>query len=204
MRTTHFAAAMASALVLSTPASAGFFDLTLAPYVGASLGLSDTDICNAGDTCDDKDYAWKIYGGLEVNEFISMEVGYIDMGTVRFDSYTSGGSTVPLSGTREIDGMIMQVVGTYMVNPSITLMATGGLNILNTEVEGTIAGTPNNNSGDTDVVWSFGLGGQYNFTPAVGLRAEWTRYFETGSSSFNGGTGEADVDLLTAGIVYKF
>ena len=45
MRTMHFAAAMASALVLSTPATAGFFDLTLAPYVGASLGLSNTDIC---------------------------------------------------------------------------------------------------------------------------------------------------------------
>ena len=45
---------------------------------------------------------------------------------------------------------------------------------------------------------------QYNFTKSVGLRVEWERYFEVGSSNFNGGTGEADVDLISAGVVFKF
>jgi OOP family OmpA-OmpF porin len=199
MRKIHIAiaATMASALVLSTPATAGFFDLTLAPYLGASVGQSSSDIsCPAGDTCDDSDTAWKIFGGMEMNEYISMEVGYADLGTVHYDG--------ALSGTRYTNGMIMDVLGTYMINPSFTLMAKGGLNIMNTEVDGTIAGTPNNNTGDTDVVWSFGVGAQYNFTPAVGLRLEWERYVNAGSSPTSGGTGEADIDLLSAGLVYKF
>ncbi len=197
MRKLHFAAAMASALALSTPASAGFFDFTLAPYLGASAGQSSADItCPAGTSCDDSDSAWKVYGGLEVNEYLSMEVGYIDLGKVGY----SGAKT----GSRETNGMTLQLVGTYALNPSITLIGRGGMNILNTEVNGTIAGTPNNNTGDTDIVWSAGLGAQYNFTQSLGLRMEWERYFKTGSPSLNGGTGEADIDLLSAGLVFKF
>lgn len=197
MRTLHFAAAVASALAFSTPASAGFFDFTLAPYLGASAGQSTADTsCPAGTSCDDKDTAWKVYGGLEMNEYISMEVGYIDLGKVGYS-----GAKV---GSRETNGMTLQLVGTYALNPSFTLIGRGGMNILNTEVNGTIAGTPTNNTGDTDVVWSLGLGAQYNFNKSVGLRAEWERYFKTGSPAANGGTGEADVDLLSAGLVYKF
>lgn len=197
MRKIHLAAAMASALTLSNPASAGFFDFTLAPYLGASAGQATADVsCPAGTSCDDKDTAWKVYGGLEVNEYISMEVGYIDLGKVGY----SGAKT----GSRETKGMLLQLVGTYALNPSVTLIGRGGMNFLSTDVNGTIAGTPNNNASDTDVVWSAGLGAQYNFTQSVGLRMEWERYFKTGSPAANGGTGEANIDLLSAGVVYKF
>ncbi len=197
MQKTRFVAAAASVLALSTPAAAGFFDFTLAPYLGASLGQATSDIsCPAATSCDDSDTAWKVYGGLEVNEFISMQFGYVDMGKVGY----SGAK----AGSREVNGVTMQLVGTYSLNPRLSLLATGGMNILNAEVNGTIAGTPNNNSGDTDVAWSAGLGAQYNFTNSLGFRLEWERFFEVGSSDFNGGTGEADIDLISAGLVYKF
>jgi OOP family OmpA-OmpF porin len=192
MRTLHLAAALASAMALSTPASAGFFDFTLAPYVGASAGMSTTDSCVvAGSTCDDSDTAYKVYGGLEVNEYISMEVGYANLGDVDYNTPT---------GTRGTHGMILQLVGSYALNPSFTLLARGGMNILNTEVEGAVAGA-SANQGDTDVSWSLGLGGQYNFTESVGLRVEWERFFEVGDPD---STGEADIDLITAGVVFKF
>ncbi|MBW8366156.1 MAG: outer membrane beta-barrel protein [Rhizobium sp.] len=193
MRTMRFAAAIASAMALSNPASAGFFDFTLAPYVGASAGQSTTDSCITG-TCDKSDIGWKAYGGLEVNEYISMEVGYVDLGTVDYSAPT---------GTRETHGVTMQLLGTYALNPSFTLLARGGMNFLKTNVSGAVAGA-SGNAEDTDVVWSLGLGAQYNFTQSVGLRMEWERYFEAGSPAFNGGTGEADVDLISAGLVFKF
>ena len=187
-------AAMASALVLSTSATAGFFDLTLRPYIGVNLGQSTIDSCITG-TCDDSDTAGKIYGGLEMNEYISMEVGYVNLGTVDYSAPT---------GSRETHGMTMQMLGTFSLNPSFKLLARGGLNVLNTEVNGAIAGTPTGNTGDTDIVWSAGMGAQYNITKAAGLRLEWERFFETGSSTHNGGTGEADIDLVSVGFVYKF
>ena len=193
MRKIHFAAAMASALALSNPASAGFFDFTLAPYLGANLGQSTTDSCIVG-TCDDSDIAGKVYGGLEVNEFISMEVGYGDLGTVDYSAPT---------GKRETHGVTMQLLGTYALNPSVTLLARGGMNFLKTKVSGAVAGA-SGTAEDTDIVWSAGLGAQYNFTQSVGLRLEWERFFEAGSPAYNGGTGEADIDLVSAGVVYKF
>lgn len=185
-------AALAAALALSTPASAGFFDFTLAPFIGAAVGQSNSDVtCPAATSCDDSDTAWKIFGGLEVNEYISMEVGYADMGEVDYKG--------AVSGTREVDGMTLRLIGAYALNPRFTLLATGGMNILQADMK-TVPGA----SDDTDVAWSAGLGMQYNFTKSVGLRVEWERYFEVGSSNFNGGTGEADVDLISAGLVFKF
>ena len=194
MKTMYLAAAMASALTLSTPATAGFFDLTLAPYVGASAGKSEADIpCPAATTCDDKDTAWKVYGGMEVNEYLSMEVGYADLGKTTYSG--------ALKGSRETSGMTVQLVGTYALNPNFTLIGKGGFGILNTEVNGTIARTPNNNTGDTDLDWSLGMGAQYNFTKTVGLRVEWERYFNVGDPD---STRESEIDMVTAGVVFKF
>jgi len=193
MKTIFVAAAMASALSLSAPASAGFFDLTLRPFIGASAGQASFDIdCPAGSSCDDTDTAWKIYGGLEVNEYIQMEVGYADLGEAK-----SSGAT---SGTAEVNGMTIQVVGTYAFNPSFSLIGRGGMNILNLEVNETTPGL-SSNEGDTDVAWSLGLGAQYNLSKSVGLRAEWERYFDVGDAD---STGEMDVDLISAGVVFKF
>jgi OOP family OmpA-OmpF porin len=191
MKTIYLAAAMASALSLSAPATAGFFDLTLAPFIGASVGQAAFDIsCDAGSTCDDSDTAWKIYGGLEVNEFIQMEAGYANLGEAKFSDATS-------SATAEVHGMTIQVVGSYAINPSFSLIGRGGMNILNLEINDTVAG----NVGDTDVAWSLGLGAQYNLSESVGLRAEWERYFKVGDEDT---TGEMDIDLISASIVYTF
>jgi OOP family OmpA-OmpF porin len=193
MKTIYLAAAMASALSLSTPAGAGFFDFTLAPFVGASVGQSSFDVsCPPASSCDDTDAAWKIYGGLEVNEYISMEVGYADLGKAQISGATSG--------TAEVNGMTMQVIGTYALNPSFSLVGRGGMNILALNVKVTDAGGYYNES-DTDVAWSLGLGAQYNLTKAAGLRLVWERFFKVGDGNT---TGEVDVDLISAGLVYKF
>lgn len=193
MKTIYLAAAMASALSLSAPATAGFFDFTLAPFVGVSAGQSTFDLsCDAGSTCDDTDTAWKIYGGLEVNEYIAMEIGYADLGEAKFSGATSG--------TAEVNGMTMQVIGTYAINPSFSLIGRGGMNFLNLEINETTAGV-SSNAGDTDVAWSLGVGAQYNLSKSVGFRAEWERYFNVGDPDE---TGEMDIDLISASVVFKF
>ena len=189
MKTIYLAAAMASALSLSTPASAEFFNFTMAPLLGVSAGQASFDVsCPAASSCDDTDTAWRVFGGLEVNEYISMEVGYADLGKAEISGATSG--------TAEANGMTFQVVGNFALNPSFSLIGRGGMNILNLEVN-----APGYNEGDTDVAWSLGLGAQYNFTKSLGLRVEWERYFKVGDEDT---TGDVDIDLLSAGLVYKF
>jgi OOP family OmpA-OmpF porin len=49
-------------------------------YVGASLGQSQVDVdCSGTTTCDDKDSAWKIFGGYQFNRNFSVELGYTDL-----------------------------------------------------------------------------------------------------------------------------
>lgn len=98
-----------------------------------------------------------------MNEYISMEVGYVELGTADYSAPTGAWAT---------HGVTMQLLGTYALNPSFTLLARGGMNFLKTDVSGAVAGT-SGNAEDTDVVWSLGLGAQYNFTQSVGLRMEW-------------------------------
>jgi OmpA-OmpF porin, OOP family len=194
MKTMFVTAAMVSALSLPMSAAAGFFDLTLAPYLGASAGQANADIsCTAGTACDDTDLAWKIYGGMEVNEYLSMEVGYVQLG--KFENRGT------LTGSREVNGVTMQLVGTKALG-NITLIGKGGFGILHSDVKGTIPG-PRSNVEDTDLEWSLGLGAQYNVSKSVGMRLEWERYFEVGGKDASS-TGEADIDLITAGLVIKF
>lgn len=193
MKSLFVATAMAFALPLSAPVSAGFFDFTLAPFIGASVGQSSIDVaCPAASSCDDTDAAWKIYGGLEVNEFIAMEVGYVNLGEAKMTGATAG--------TAEARGMSLALVGTYAVSPSFTLLGRGGMNFLTLEVNETTGGVARKNS-DTDVAWSLGLSAQYNFNKSVGLRVEYERFFNVGDAHTS---GEPDVDLISAGAVFKF
>jgi OOP family OmpA-OmpF porin len=192
MKTIYLAAAMASALSLSTPASAEFFNFTMAPLLGVSAGQASFDVsCPAASSCDDTDTAWRVFGGLEVNEYISMEVGYADLGKAEISGATSG--------TAEANGMTFHVIGNLALNPSFSLIGRGGMSILDLNVETT--GGEVLDEGDTDVAWSFGVGAQYNVTQALGLRVEWERYFDVGDEHT---TGQMDIDLLSAGLIYKF
>lgn len=193
MKTVYLAVAVMSALSMSAPANAGFFDFTLAPFVGASAGRSNIDVtCPVGSACDDTDTAWKVYGGLEVNEFISMEVGYVDLGEATLTGVTTGSA--------EVNGMTIAAVGTYAITPNFTLLGRGGMNILNLEINKKTAGV-SSNSGDTDVAWSLGLGAQYNLNKSLGFRVEYERFYNVGDADT---TGESDVDLISAGLVYSF
>ena len=53
-------------------------------YVGGALGQAEqSDQCSspaAGVSCDNKDSAWKIFGGFQFNRHLAAEVGYANLG----------------------------------------------------------------------------------------------------------------------------
>ena len=56
-------------------------------YAGLSLGQSSmTDACTglpAGVSCDDKDSAWKIFGGYQFSRNFALELGYANLGEAK-------------------------------------------------------------------------------------------------------------------------
>src|SRR5258708_20896207 len=94
LTTLSFAAAAAfagSALAQSATQETG-------AYAGLSLGQSKakdgcSGVTGTGVSCDDKDTAWKIFGGYQFMRYLGAEVAYTDFGKVKA---SAGGVTAEL------------------------------------------------------------------------------------------------------------
>ena len=192
-------------------------------YVGAGLGnfaLSSEAIdiseggleINTGRDFDGSDFAFKILGGWQLNKYIAFEAEYFDGGSPddSFNfSYADVDFDVDGQITLEADttGWVFSGLGILPIGESFNVFAK--LGFVMWDVDGKLkikgSGTYLGESGDfkgsgslgsesgTDFAW--GVGGTWNITDNMGLRAEYQQ-FEI--SDFN------SVDLATASFIYKF
>lgn len=152
-------------------------------YAGASIGQSTADVEETTDVVvtDDKDTAWKLFAGYEVNKNLTVEVAYHDLGAV----------TAEVTGTAvdvDINGFSLSARGKLPVNKSLDLF--GRLGFAKLEGEATANGSTVKTD-DSDLV--FGLGVDYSVNDNFAVRAEWER-FNT-SDEFS---------VLSAGVTYQF
>jgi len=120
--------------------------------------------------------------GYQFNKYFGLEVQYTDFGSVT----PQGGSS------QKISGYGLNAVGTYPFNDQWSAFLRVGA--ANTTIDTSRYG----NVSRSDVTW--GIGAQYNFTPAWGLRVDYDSY-GVGNS---GNTGTATTGLASIGVVYKF
>jgi OOP family OmpA-OmpF porin len=179
-----------SGLLAATQASAQAF-------VGASIGQSDVDeeitagLINSGPQVDSKDNAFKVFGGYMFNRHFGVEGAYVDLGEV---SYSGSFFGSPVTGGKvETTGFNVAALGSYPVTEEFSVFGKIGLFIWEAEASDTTGGVPFSEKTDgTDI--SFGLGLNNQFTRNLGVRAEWERFK----------LDEADADLISVGIVWRF
>ncbi len=149
---------------------------------------------------DDSDTGYKIFGGYQFGRHVALEAGYFDLGKFSFNAITEPPGT--LAGSAKIRGANVDVVG---ILPIIgKLAALGRVGLIYAETTDSFAGTgavavldPSPRKHDTS--YKLGLGLQYAFTEAFAVRAEAERY------RINDAVGnDGDIDLLSAGLVYRF
>lgn len=202
-------------------------------YVGLAIGQSRTSndlvnnlegaLSNADSVqtnFDRTDTAWKAFGGWRFNPYIAVEASYADLGKTHTDTtMLSTFSSVPAEVfvDRKVRGWGLDAVGSYPVGPRALVFARIGAFRARTQadiaLEGDIAfrnlnpsvrGLSNSNN---KTVTHYGVGGEWSFMSNLALRLEWERFakmgkgFETGESDR---TGEADADMYTVGVVYRF
>ena len=163
-------------------------------YAGASIGQSSMDIegCGGAISCDDKDTAWRILGGYQINRNFAVELGYHQLGDA---SASFPGGQVDFEATAiELVGL-----GILPLANNFALYAKAGFYRGETEASGSNALGPVDVS-ETNTDLTFGLGAQYNFNPRFGVRGEWQRYTNMGGEA----TGESDVDVLSIGVLVRF
>jgi OOP family OmpA-OmpF porin len=183
------AAAMSSAAFgaqFGAPGESGF-------YGGLGVGRSDSDTNAAGiaGAKDNKDNAWKAFGGYQFNRYLGVEVGYIDLGRA---------SIVGPGGAASFDSQAWQAsaVGSLPINNQFALTGKLGIARTDTDTVGNIGATPVLAS-DHNTDPTYGLGLRYDFTKTVGVRGEWERLRSSG-----GPFGKSDIDVYSVNGIYRF
>jgi OmpA-OmpF porin, OOP family len=164
-------------------------------YIGGSFGQSafkgDLTFCGLGVPCDEKDTAWKIFGGYQFSRNFAAEFGYSNLGESSFNFVGLNAS---------IESTVWELVGVGSVPLANQFSAFGKLGLYRAESEGTtnIPGVGNVEESNTGLTFGFGV--RYDFTRNLGVRAEWQRYSDVGGSDL----GEGDVNVMSVGLIWKF
>ena len=184
----------------TTAAAPTVIDYTRGFYVGGGIGESSVKgVCDfPGVTCDEDEFAWKIYAGMQINKWLATELGYISFGTADLGGTFQGAG---VSGEVKTWGITAHAVGQLPIPigalDRFSLLGKVGGIWYDRERDTNIAAI---NGDDTGLAFAWGLGAQYTFSERIGIRAEWERFEDVGDSS----SGNGDVDLWTVGLNYKF
>lgn len=146
-------------------------------YAGASIGQGDLGI---GDSTT----AWKIFGGYQINRNFAVELGYTDLGDTDVASGFPGIPAVNVGAT----AWELVAVGKLPVANQLSVYGLAGFARI--EAEAAVLGVA---VSDTSTELTYGVGVQYDFTPKVGLRAQWQWY-----------DAEETADVMSVGVVVKF
>lgn len=180
-------AALFALVAISTPALS---QQDTGWYAGFGIGQAMHDVqCAAGESCDDKDTAFKIFGGYQFNTYFGVEVGYTDLGKA---TITDAGGVTKF----EVAGFEVVGVGTLPINQQFAVY--GKLGFFRWDLD---ASAPGISIGETGTDLTYGIGVRYYFTKNLAVRAEWQRYNDIGNDAT---TGKSDSDFIGVGLVFKF
>ncbi len=181
-------------------------------YIGGGGGISDFDglVCDDSD-CDgetdnellDKDGAWQLFAGYQINSNWSIEAGYTDLGRARNHDDDP-------SDTFDAKVATLSVIGTLPVTERMALHAKVGGAYYDVERE-----DRSEENGDVfrddDFSFTFGMGASYQMNSHLSLRANYDYYHELGGwnkrDTDNGeteGVGEAGVSMVSLNLIYHF
>jgi OOP family OmpA-OmpF porin len=165
-------------------------------YAGASLGQAQfRKSCEGvGGNCDDKDTAYRIFGGYNVSPGFAIEGGYGDYGRLLVDGDVGG---VPVNFEATVEALDLTMVPAWVLDQRLAIFGRFGIYRSKVTVNDLGGGGAES---ERNSAWTYGFGVRWNFSGAISVRAEWQRYDNIGGSS----TGEDDIDFISAGVVLQF
>ena len=186
-------------------------------YVGASAGrtagkiddavivdgLAAAGIASGTIDHDDRGTGIKLYGGLRVLPYLSIEGGYQDLGHLSFDAGSAAASG-SFGGRLRLDGLNLDLLATLPLGHSVSVI--GRLGVTDTRGRATYTQTGAavalfDASARTkqSVGLDTGVGLEFAATPALGLRLEAQGW------RFDDPVGRREsLRLISLGIVYRF
>ncbi len=174
-----------------------------AGYVGLGFGQSSVDIDavpigGVVPTVEDSDTALKLFGGVQVNQNLGVEVGYIDFG--EFSATWDDGIDF-IRSRWEGDSIYAAVVGALPLNQNLSLVGKAGFARWDLAYHETTSLPSVYTASETGIDPMFGVGVLFNLSDQFAIRAEFERLLDVGDEE---ATGQSDVDVLSASAVLRF
>jgi OmpA-OmpF porin, OOP family len=195
-KTRNTAIAALAAMTLGVPSVGLAQGADSGVYIGGSFGQSQskdacTGVSGAGVSCDDKDTAYRLFGGYQVSKHFAVEVGYHQFGeaTANFGNFRA---------TIEATAFDAVAVGILPVANNFSVFGKIGLYQGDTEFTSNIPGVTNESKSNTDL--TFGLGVQFDLAKNFAIRAEYQKFQDMGG----GNIGEVDIDVMSIGALFRF
>jgi OOP family OmpA-OmpF porin len=183
-------------------------------YGGLSIGQSRATIDDARITAsllgeglsttamsrDERDTAYRVFGGYQFNRYIGLEAGAFGLGRFGFRSTTVPEGT--LTGQIKLQGLNLDLVGTLPLSERWS--AIGRVGAQGAHAHDTFRGTGavnvlNANPSKSEVNYKVGAGLQYEINPSFFLRGEVERY------RINDAVGNrGDIDVWSVSLVFPF
>ena len=177
-------------------------------YVGGNLGQASTDTGATALTgtanLDEDDLGWKIYGGVNLNEYLAVEVQYADFGEAILSGnlndtfFAPGVGTVTFLTTAELildgDSFGFSGVVGYDINEYIRPYARLGGHLWDSTFSVAAGGLSATIADDDGFDIFYGFGVKIKISEQFSAVAEYENY----------GFDDDDVDLITAGIQLTF
>ena len=168
----------------------------IGPYVGGSVGYVTARkgcqglLSGGGRGCDSTDFAFGVFGGYQVNRYLSAELGYRNLGKVR----AFGGT----SSSDNISAQVWDFTGMGIWPIEERFSAYGRLGGYYATLDTSARGVASQSNSQL----TYGGGLQWDFFGRYGVRADWQRYRKVGKESSLYGVNYYDV--LAVALVYRF
>jgi OOP family OmpA-OmpF porin len=199
----QLALALAAIPLLLSPLAVHADDEAGRWYVGAGGGQSTGEqYCDPKPgvvvvNCDDTGSALRLFTGYLINRHFGIEGGYLRLGKFSANRLVGG---VPATDELKAYTGYVEGVATLPLGDRFGLFAKAGGLYWSIKTRATLAGASVNDDtkGGFDLIG--GVGAQFFFTRNLGVRAEYEFIPKLGNSE----TGEVDVGVVTASVIWKF
>jgi OmpA-OmpF porin, OOP family len=206
--------------VASLSMLAGLLPLIAAPafaqdvgayYAGAAVGQSRTDFDERGIassilppgtgitglSTDNRDFAYRVFGGYQFHSNFAVEAGYFDLGKSGFTASTSPPGS--LDASLKLRGVAVDLVGRLPIMGSLSAIGRIGAQYAVARERFSGVGVGETSPHDRSLNYKLGVGLQYALTPALLVRGEAERYR---MSDGVGNTG--NVNVFSVSLVIPF
>jgi opacity protein-like surface antigen len=153
---------------------------------------------------DDEATAWNLLAGYRFFRFAAVELSYSNLGTLHeYQPSRTLLSTIVLPEVRsemESAGATLSVLGILPITEQWNVFLRAGGLFVDQDVTRTSGGGPKFSESYDSESWLYGIGTQVDFGSHWTVRLDFQRYDDVGKGN---GIGEADVDVLALGVLFR-